>query len=191
MALAWLFSSFFLVANRLVLARILRCRSLLLLFQIIAGVKYANCYLESDTYSDKYIICDSVWVCGLVKSKTNKWSSTSAENTTCFLSLIMFATETVSNRFTYVLSTFFCNSSFENIRLIIILTGHVLGSQGWQRFFMRTMKTLNRLRGCAGWFKSSLDAHIRKYVSHATAYLSAYFVRSAFNSLVAFSNTQL
>ena len=33
-----------------------------------------------------------------------------------------------------------------------------------QSFFMRTTKTLTRLRGNAGWFESSLDAHIRRYV---------------------------
>ena len=33
-----------------------------------------------------------------------------------------------------------------------------------QSFFKRTTKTLIRLRGCAGWFESSLDAHIRRCV---------------------------
>ena len=31
-------------------------------------------------------------------------------------------------------------------------------------FFMRSTKTQIRLRGCAGWFESSLDTHVRRYV---------------------------
>ena len=33
-----------------------------------------------------------------------------------------------------------------------------------QGFFKRPMKTLIRLRGCASWFESSLDVHVRRYV---------------------------
>ena len=33
-----------------------------------------------------------------------------------------------------------------------------------QSFFMRTTKTLIRLRGCAGWSESSLGAHVRRYI---------------------------
>ena len=32
-----------------------------------------------------------------------------------------------------------------------------------QSFFVRTTKTLIRLRACAGWFDSSLGAHVRRY----------------------------
>ena len=32
-----------------------------------------------------------------------------------------------------------------------------------QSYFMRITKILIRLRGCAGWFESSLGAHVRKY----------------------------
>ena len=38
------------------------------------------------------------------------------------------------------------------------------GQPRMQSFFMRTMKTLIRLRGCAGWSESSMAAHVRRYL---------------------------
>ena len=46
--------------------------------------------------------------------------------------------------------------------LIRIFTGYIWDSQ-WFFFFIRTTKTLIRLHGCAGWFESSLGAHVRRY----------------------------
>ena len=37
------------------------------------------------------------------------------------------------------------------------------GLPGMPRFVMRTIGTLIRLRGCAGWFDSTLGVHTRKY----------------------------
>ena len=50
-----------------------------------------------------------------------------------------------------------------------------------QSFFMRTTKSLLRLRGCAGWFESTLCAHVRKS-SHVAAHkrlVKMYFVLHA------------
>ena len=39
------------------------------------------------------------------------------------------------------------------------------GEPRMQRVFMWPAKTLVRLHACAGWFESSLDSHVRRYVS--------------------------
>ena len=38
-----------------------------------------------------------------------------------------------------------------------------------QRVFMRTTKTLMNLRGCAGWFESSLGATVSRYIFFSQA----------------------
>ena len=40
------------------------------------------------------------------------------------------------------------------------------GQPKLQSFFLRTMKTLIRLRGCSGWFVSTWGAYVRKYGSY-------------------------
>ena len=44
-------------------------------------------------------------------------------------------------------------------------------------FFMRTMKTLIRLRGCAGWFEYSSSAHVKGRFSYVTAIKAAWIVK--------------
>ena len=56
-----------------------------------------------------------------------------------------------------------CAPSEESRRLIGLFTGRILDSQGCKVFFIRTTKTLIRLRACAVWFESSLGAHVRRY----------------------------
>ena len=48
--------------------------------------------------------------------------------------------------------------------LIRIFTGRILDSQGCKSSSCGKMKTLIRLRECAGWFESSLGAHARQYI---------------------------
>ena len=38
-------------------------------------------------------------------------------------------------------------------------------------FFMRTTKTLIRLRRCADWLEYSLDVHVRRYVFHVASHI--------------------
>ena len=47
--------------------------------------------------------------------------------------------------------------------LISIITRRILGSQGF-KFSSCGQQRLKRLHGCAGWFESSLGAHVKKYV---------------------------
>ena len=55
-----------------------------------------------------------------------------------------------------------------------IFTGRIYGWPMMQGFFMRTTKTLIRLRGCAGWFESSLGAHVSINIPIISKYRSEY-----------------
>ena len=48
--------------------------------------------------------------------------------------------------------------------LMRIFVGCILNRPRMQSFFMRSTKTLIRLCRCAGWFESSLGAHVRRYI---------------------------
>ena len=63
---------------------------------------------------------------------------------------------------TYAQKRFWSDWANDLRSLIKIFIGRIFGQPKMQSFFMRTTKTLIRLRGCAGWIESSLDAHVRR-----------------------------